>query len=172
MTRSNAREIAVHLAFALGFSDRTADELLEVSLTRENFEQLKEEDRDFVLDVLNYDMAGIFASLGIDTAGGRFEYVEEKKVDKTEQIAVVEKLHGMGLPLSDDYLYSTFDIEKPEDYDARKAEAERRRTEAIKRLSNTVQREDEEPSDRTLVNRVRGFFGMAPRGGAHRPLDF
>ena len=44
MTRSNAREIAVHLAFALGFSDRTADELLEVSLTRENFEQLKEED--------------------------------------------------------------------------------------------------------------------------------
>ena len=44
MTRSIAREIAVHLAFALGFSDRTADELLEVSLTRENFEQLKEED--------------------------------------------------------------------------------------------------------------------------------
>ena len=44
MTRSSAREIAVHLAFALGFSNRTADELLAVSLTRENFEQLKEED--------------------------------------------------------------------------------------------------------------------------------
>lgn len=135
-------------------------------------ERLKEEDRDFVLDVLNYDMTGIFASLGIDTSGGRFEYVEEKKVDKTEQIAVVEKLHNMGLPLSDDYLYSTFDIDKPEDYDTRKAEAERRRTEALERLSNTVQSEDGGPSDRTLVNRLRGFFGLAPRGGAHRPLDF
>ena len=27
MTRSNAREIAVHLSFALGFSDQTAEEL-------------------------------------------------------------------------------------------------------------------------------------------------
>ena len=44
MTRTNAREIAVHLAFALGFSDRTADELLESSLTRESFQQLREED--------------------------------------------------------------------------------------------------------------------------------
>ena len=44
MTRTNAREIAVHLAFALGFSDRTADELLESCLTRESFQQLREED--------------------------------------------------------------------------------------------------------------------------------
>lgn len=139
---------------------------------RQEEEQLKEEDRDFVLDVLNYDMTGIFASLGIDTAGGRFEYVEEKKVDKTEQIAVVEKLHNMGLPLSDDYLYRTFSVDKPEDYDAQKAEAERRRTEALERLSNTVQDDDDGPSDRTLVNRLRGFFGLAPRGGAHQPLDF
>ena len=29
MTRSNAREIAVHLAFALGFSNESADELLK-----------------------------------------------------------------------------------------------------------------------------------------------
>ena len=44
MTRSSAREIAIHLAFALGFSDRTADELLEGSLTRENFQHLGEEE--------------------------------------------------------------------------------------------------------------------------------
>ena len=43
MTRSNAREIAVHLSFALGFSDQTAEELLEDSLSRENFAQLKED---------------------------------------------------------------------------------------------------------------------------------
>ena len=44
MTRSNAREISVHLAFALGFSDESADELLKESLNRENFQQLSGED--------------------------------------------------------------------------------------------------------------------------------
>ena len=37
MTRSNAREIAVHFAFELGFSSLTADELLEQNLTPESF---------------------------------------------------------------------------------------------------------------------------------------
>ena len=32
MTRSNAREIAVHLAFELGFSNQSAEELLDTSL--------------------------------------------------------------------------------------------------------------------------------------------
>ena len=44
MIRSNAREIAVHLAFALGFSDKTADQLLEETLNRETFQQLSEEE--------------------------------------------------------------------------------------------------------------------------------
>ena len=44
MTRSNAREIAVHMAFALGFSNESADELLKESLSRENFQQLSGED--------------------------------------------------------------------------------------------------------------------------------
>lgn len=44
MTRSNAREIAVHLSFALGFADQEADELLSQALTRENFEQLRGEE--------------------------------------------------------------------------------------------------------------------------------
>lgn len=44
MTRSTAREIAVHLSFALGFGDQTAEELLALALTRENFEQIKEEE--------------------------------------------------------------------------------------------------------------------------------
>lgn len=44
MTRSNAREIATHLSFTLGFSGDTADELLAVSLTRENFANLAGEE--------------------------------------------------------------------------------------------------------------------------------
>lgn len=44
MTRSAAREIAVHFAFELGFSDLTADQLLERDLTPEFFALLGEEE--------------------------------------------------------------------------------------------------------------------------------
>ena len=44
MTRTNAREIAVHFSFELGFSNETADELLEHMLTQPVFAQIGEED--------------------------------------------------------------------------------------------------------------------------------
>ncbi|MGN8875041.1 transcription antitermination factor NusB [Pseudoflavonifractor sp. HCP28S3_F10] len=44
MTRTNAREIAVHFSFELGFSNETADELLEHMLTREVFAQIGQEE--------------------------------------------------------------------------------------------------------------------------------
>jgi len=44
MTRSNARELAVHFVFELGFSDQSADELLEQALTRPMFEAIGREE--------------------------------------------------------------------------------------------------------------------------------
>lgn len=44
MTRSTAREIAMHCSFSLGFTLQTADELLEERLTQETFESWKSED--------------------------------------------------------------------------------------------------------------------------------
>lgn len=43
MTRSSAREIAVHIIFALGFDNRSAQEVLEAELNRERFQELAEE---------------------------------------------------------------------------------------------------------------------------------
>ena len=43
MTRSVAREIAVHIIFALGFDSRSAQEVLEAELNRERFQELAEE---------------------------------------------------------------------------------------------------------------------------------
>ena len=42
MTRTAAREIAVHYAFALSFSDLTAQELLEWELTHDRFAEVAE----------------------------------------------------------------------------------------------------------------------------------
>ena len=40
MVRNTAREIAVHLAYELSFTDKTAAELVEERLTKEYFETL------------------------------------------------------------------------------------------------------------------------------------
>ena len=44
MTRSNAREVAVHMIYELGFGSRSAEELLEHEMTQERFAQLGEEE--------------------------------------------------------------------------------------------------------------------------------
>ncbi len=44
MTRTAARELAVHLAYELGFTSLTAQELLDDQLTPENFEQLAKDE--------------------------------------------------------------------------------------------------------------------------------
>lgn len=44
MTRTAAREIAVHFVFELGFTDQTAEELLSEALSRKTFSDIGEEE--------------------------------------------------------------------------------------------------------------------------------
>lgn len=142
-------------------------------------EQLKitDDDVQFILDLLNYDMTEIFAALGVNTDGGEFVRVEQKYTDKQVQINVVSKLKEMGLPMSDDYLYSTFDVEKPDDYDALKREIDATRLAAEERSRQLADRLNQpEPSNEQkarFFDRFRSFFGLAPQGGAPGdPLPF
>ena len=82
------------------------------------------DDRGYVLDVLNYEMGDIFNSLGIDTTGGKWVYVEKEEVDRAQQAQIVVQMNSIGLPIDDDYLYTTFGIDKPADYDKIKADKE------------------------------------------------
>ena len=43
MTRSSAREIAIHCSYSLGFSHESADEFLAVRLNKENFQRWSQE---------------------------------------------------------------------------------------------------------------------------------
>jgi len=142
-------------------------------------EQLKitDDDVQFILDLLNYDMADIFASLGVNTEGGEFVRVEQKYQDKQVQINVVSKLKEMGLPMSDDYLYNTFDVEKPDDYDARKAEMQAEKEAAAERARQIAEQLDQRPTNEEkarFFDRFKSFFGLAPQDGASRdePLPF
>ena len=151
---------------------------------------LKADDRDFVLDVLNYDMTDIFQSLGVNTEGGEFVYMKDRVLNPTQQVDVIQKAKAMGLPVSDDYMYDVLQIDKPEDYDTLKAEikaqeeADRQLREQMANQLNSqaeqVRGSDTKPLDEkktdnktprsSLTNRLRSFFGLAPRDGA--PLPF
>lgn len=76
---------------------------------------IKMADRTFVLNVLNYDLTDLFAEIGFDTSSGTFIFDETEDVNMTEQLMIVQGLYNMGLPISDDYLYEKFGIEKPKD---------------------------------------------------------
>lgn len=124
---------------------------------------MNDEDREFILDVLNYEMTEIFAALGYDTAGGKFVYAKQDKVDVAQQADIVVKLNSIGLPIDDDYLYETFGVRKPENYDAIKAEKEAQKAAIQAALQQPKPDEDEATKEVPPKNLLRRFFGHAPR---------
>ncbi len=84
-------------------------------------------DRKNILNILNYDMTDTFAALGFDTTGGSFEFDEPNEIDPDKKMAIIEKLHQIGLPISHDYLYEQFGIEKPADYNKIVKEEEKKK---------------------------------------------
>ena len=113
-------------------------------------EALAEQDRRFILNLLNYDMADIFASLGVSTQGGEFVFAEEPDSARQERrLTTLEKAHTVfGLPMDDDYLYGELDIERPAAYD---------------RLKREMARRAEQPRNSAGGGR---FFARAPHDGA------
>lgn len=156
---------------------------------QEEEDMLKADDRDFILDVLNYDMTDIFQSLGVNTEGGEFVYMKDRVLNPTQQVDVIQKAKSMGLPISDDYMYDVLQIDKPEDYEQMKAEI-KAKEEADRQLreqmanqlesqasqvrgsqKNPLEQPKKEPTGSSLTNRIRHFFGLAPlNDGA--PLPF
>ena len=71
-------------------------------------------------------MADIFQRMGINTAGGQFIYPEQKDIDPYTKANILTQLRAnFQLPVSDEYLYEEFGIEKPADYDTLKAEQQK-----------------------------------------------
>lgn len=145
-------------------------------------------DRNFLLQVLNYDLIDILEECGLHVAGGKFYYPERKIIDDTTKANILVQLSSaFGLPVSDDYLYEAFGIDKPEDYDVIKAQEQERRAAmaAISRLDepdNDAHDDGDTPPDdgdtpdkrqsKKMCNRadalssLLSFFGRAPRDGA------
>ena len=101
------------------------------TVQKKSEELINQMDRTDMLNILNYDMTDTFASFGFSTEGGSFEY-ESEEVDIDKKLSQVEKLMSLGLPVSHDYLYETFGVEKPKDYNSRiKAKEEKEKEEVV-----------------------------------------
>lgn len=84
------------------------------SVQKKGEDMILREDRKFILNVLNYQMADIFTALGFDTRGGQFTYEETEDDDTEKQLRIVQGLYSMGLDIDSDYLYEKFGVKKPE----------------------------------------------------------
>lgn len=128
-------------------------------------DEMNADDCDFLLDILNYNMRPVFQNLGFNVDGGEFVYAKHDKINPSQQIDIVQKLSSMGLPMDDDYLYETFSVRKPDNYDELKLQKEAER-QAMRDALAADKGDKKNTSQTPINNRLRSFFGLAPKTGA------
>ena len=140
-------------------------------------ESVAKADREYVLNVLNYDMTDIFSHMGINTTGGKFCFPEKKDVDPNTEMSVLTQLHTtFSLPIDDDYLYEKFGVEKPKNYDQQKQQQVEEKNAREEKLKQQTEKEDpdgivqvskDKGQSSKFKNRLHSFFVKAPKRGAH-----
>ncbi|WP_018668997.1 phage portal protein family protein [Bacteroides gallinarum] len=133
-------------------------------------QEIIEQDALSILNLLNYDMAELFASLGITPREGEFVYVEEPDMEGVKvKAGLLEKAVSVfGIPVADDYLYEQLHIEKPQEYKRLKAELEEKRITGQQAVSSFARMTPQPAGGKRPQNRTDGFFVRAPQeeGGA------
>lgn len=104
-----------------------------------------------ILNILNYEMTEIFASLGVNTNGGEFFFVPPKSKNSQEKVNVLKTLkNDLLLPIEDDYLYEEFGIPKPNDYEILKEELVKAHT--APSVLPVPEKDPDEPDDDSKSN--------------------
>lgn len=132
-------------------------------------------DKRFILNVLNYNLFDVLNNLGFNLDGGEFVFVKKENIDTTKQAEIVVKMNDLGLPLDNDYLYETFGIKKPDNYDALlkqkedeklllKQQEQESKAAAEKAKNNNPAPETKftNKEENTFFNRLKSFFAKAP----------
>lgn len=125
-------------------------------------------DKKFILDILNYDFIDILDLLGYNVKGGKFVFVEESNSDLTKRFAIDSGLKNMGLPIDDDYLYETYNIPKPSNYDTLKSKETPYADKTIFEPKITDV-DSKEQKDKSFRNALKSFFADALK---KRALDW
>lgn len=112
--------------------------------------EITKSDLKFVENLLNSPKCiSILKSYGHAVEGGRFCFEKEINLEELKQRAEIEKvvMETYKVPVDDDYVYRTYGIEKPDNYDELKAKQEEERLAMIQKTKPTESEEEDEPED-------------------------
>jgi len=155
------------------------------SKTHEGQDDRKHEsDIKFARRILNSRFIPILKAHGFDTKGGKFIVAgEEDSLTKKEMFEIHKGLATeMKLPMDDDFLYETYGIPKPDNYDQLKSgnPTQKEDTSYNKSTDDKPKRKKDQNKEPTqseelsLFNRFKSFFGLAltpKRVGAKQPTS-
>lgn len=134
-----------------------ARSLGEVHQDEEN--ELKADDDKFILDILNSKFKAILKLFGYNVASGEIQYKVDRDADWHKKQAQWNVISGIRkeTPVGDDYIYETFGIPKPDNYDELKAELNERNAvmPPVPFMQNRTQKKN-------IFDRLAGFFVQAP----------
>lgn len=108
--------------------------------------QITKSDLKYVQNLLNSEhFINILKSYGLPVEGGKFEFEKEIDLDELTKRILIDKEIAVNLktPISDDYVYETYGIPKPENYDELIA---KREEESLAMREKLNQDEDEPPA--------------------------
>lgn len=71
--------------------------------------------KQWLLDVLNYDLTDVLTDLGLRTRGGEFSFAAPKTKNLTARASVDQTLFSMGVAFPESYFAETYGIPAPED---------------------------------------------------------
>lgn len=111
---------------------------------------INEDDREYVLSVLNTSITHVLAQAGFPMEGGEWVFEEdEENLSLKDRVEIDTKLKASGLPIDDEYFYKKYSIPVPKDYDKRKKEAEAKKKDEKLNLAFNPE----------LMQKLADFFG-------------
>lgn len=137
-------------------------------------DDINRSDRNFVRRILNRRLKAMLEANGIDTKDGKFHEREAagSEMPLDQRILIDAKLRNeLQLPMSDDHLYATYGIDRPDDYEDQKRALIERGAQPQQPFSlHMPVHHHGRDRDDGILHRLRhwasGLFSSAPAAGA------
>lgn len=77
-------------------------------------QQIAEDDRAYVLGVLETEVRRVLTAMGLPMEGGEWQWAaEQEDISLKDRVVIDTTLRNAGLPIDDEYFYETYGIPKP-----------------------------------------------------------
>jgi phage gp29-like protein len=125
-----------------------------------------EAEREFILDVLNYQMTDLLESFGINVRGGKFAYATPADTpDLERRIQIDMRIASLGIEIPTEYWYEAYGIPRPEKLGKRKETDKKPETSTEdppavnpEPAKKTKGKKGKKPGRQTITGRLRDFF--------------